>query len=79
MNNLNMTLVLEKLHSFISQPALFVGLGLLCIVFGVASFVLTFHWNKYAIDKSTIVTAQTIYFLGGVLIILIAFISVILY
>lgn len=79
MNNLNVTELFEKIHSFISRPALFALLGLLCILFGVASFVLTFHWNKYAIDKSTIVKAQGIYFLGGALIMLIAFISIILY
>lgn len=76
---MNITEVLGKLHDFISQPVLFVLFGLICIVFGVSSFVLMFHWNRYAIDKSAIVTAQSVFFLGGVLIILIAFLSVILY
>ena len=71
--------VLGKLHNFISQPILFGVFGLICIFFGISSFVLLFHWNKYAIDKSAIVTAQAIYFLGGALILLIGFLSVILY
>jgi len=73
------TEVLGKLHGFISQPILFGVFGILCIIFGVASFVLLFHWNRYAIDKSMIITAQAVYFLGGALILLIGFISVILY
>lgn len=76
---MNTTEVLGKLHDFISQPILFGFLGLLCIIFGISSFVLMFHWNRYAIDKSMIITAQAIYFLGGAFIILLGFISVILY
>jgi hypothetical protein len=76
---MNTVEVLWKLHDFISKPILFVILGLLCVVFGVASWVLLFHWNHYAIDKSAIVTAQAVYFLGGALIILVTFISVFLY
>ena len=71
--------VLGKLHDFISQPILFAVFGLLCIVFGVVSFVLMFHWNRYAIDKEAIVNAQSIFFLGGVLILMLAFFSIILY
>jgi UPF0716 family protein affecting phage T7 exclusion len=76
---MNMVEVLNRLHDFISQPILFAIFGLLCIIFGVSSFVLLFHWNRYAIDKSVIISAQAIYFLGGVLLLLIGFISVILY
>lgn len=76
---MNITEVLAKLHDFLSQPALFGIFGLMCIIFGVSSFILLFHWSRYAIDKSAIVTAQAIYFLGGALILLIGFISVILY
>ena len=79
MNNLNLVQVFEKVHVFISQPVLFVVLGLLCVVFGLASFVLVFHWSKYAIDKSAILTAQAVYFLGGVMIIIVAFVATILY
>lgn len=71
--------VLGKLHDFISQPVLFAVFGVMCIIFGISSFVLLFHWNKYAIDKSAIVTAQSIYFLGGAMILLVAFISILLY
>jgi hypothetical protein len=71
--------VLGKLHNFISQPVLFAVFGLMCIVFGISSFVLMFHWSRYAIDKSVIVTAQAVYFLGGALVILIGFLSVVLY
>jgi hypothetical protein len=71
--------VLGRLHDFISQPILFAIFGVLCIIFGVSSFVLMFHWNRYAIDKSVIVTTQAIYFIGGAFIILLGFISVILY
>jgi hypothetical protein len=71
--------VLEKLHNFISQPILFAIFVLMVIIFGVSGFVLLFHWNRYAVDKSMIVTAQTVYFLGGALILLIGFVSVILY
>ncbi len=79
MNSINVTQLLEKLNHFVSRPILFALLGILCVIFGVASFVLMFHWNKYAVDKSTIVTAQAIYFLGGVLIMIVALVSVILY
>jgi len=79
MNSFNLPAILEKLHSFISAPILFALIGLLCIVFALASWVLVFHWNKYAIDKSDILAAQLIYFLGGLLIIFIAMISAILY
>ena len=71
--------VLGNLHSFISKPFLFVVFGLLCIFFGIVSFILLFHWDKYALDKSTIITAQAVFFLGGAFIILIAFLSVLLY
>ena len=71
--------ILGKLHDFISKPILFLIFAVLVIVFGVSSFILTFHWNKYAIDKTAIITAQSIFFLGGALILLFAFISVILY
>jgi len=73
------TEVLGELHGFISQPILFAVLGVICIIFGISSFVLLFHWSHYAIDKSEINEAQAIYFLGGAFILLIAFISVILY
>ena len=71
--------IFSKLHDIISQPLLFAVFGLVCVVFGLSSFVLLFHWDRYAIDRSKIVTAQMIYFLGGALILLIGFISVILY
>jgi hypothetical protein len=77
--HMNTTEVLGKLHDFISQPILFAVFGLICIVFGISSFILLFHWDRYAIDKSMIVTARAIYFLGGALILLIGLISVILY
>lgn len=68
-----------RLHDFISQPILFAVFGLLCVVFGLSSLVLLFHWDRYAIDRLKIVTAQVIYFFGGAFILLIAFISAILY
>lgn len=71
--------VFGKLHDFISQSALFALLGLIFIFFGIASFILIFHWNRYAVDKSAIIAAQAIYFLGGAFILLIGFISVLLY
>ena len=76
---MNITEVLGKLHDFISQPILFALFGVFLIIFGVSSWVLLFHWDKYAIDKSSIITARTIYFLGGALILFIGFISVVLY
>ena len=79
MNPQSLPIILEKLHSFISPAFLFVVLGLLCIFFGIASFVLMFHWNRYAIDKSSIVSAEAIYFLGGILIMIIGFVSVLLF
>lgn len=77
--NIDMIDVLGKLHDFISKPILFALLGIMCVVFGLASLVLTFHWNKYSIDKSLIIKAQAIYFIGGAFIIFIALISIILY
>ncbi len=74
-----MTQFLEKIHGFVTQPSLFVALGLVCIFFGIASFVLMFHWTKYAVDKSAILTAQAAYYLGGALILVIGFISILLY
>ena len=71
--------VFGKLHDFISQSALFAILGLVFIFFGICSFVLIFHWNKYAVDKSAIIAAQAVYFLGGTLILFIGFISILLY
>ncbi|HAO64722.1 TPA: hypothetical protein DCQ44_01940 [Candidatus Taylorbacteria bacterium] len=76
---MNTTEVLGRLHDFISKPILFVIFGILCVAFGLVSFILLFHWDRYAIDKSAIVKAQSIFFLGGAAILLIAFISVILY
>ena len=76
---MNSTEVLGQLHDFISKPILFAVFGIICIIFGVTSLVLTFHWNRYAIDKSTIRTVQAIYFLGGAFIIFLSFLSVILY
>jgi hypothetical protein len=77
--HMNTVDVLGKLHDSISQPVLFAIFGILCIIFGISSFVLIFHWNRYAIDKSMIITAQAVYFLGGALIILVGFLSVVLY
>lgn len=76
---MNVTDVLGKLHDFISHPILFVIFGLLCIIFGISSFVLLFHWSRYAIDKSAIRIVRAVYFLGGFFILLVGFISVILY
>jgi hypothetical protein len=76
---MNATEALERLHDIISQPILFAVFGVMCVIFGVSTFVLLFHWGKYAIDKSAIVSAQMIYFLGVAFIIFIALISVILY
>lgn len=77
--DMNITEVLGKLHDFIPQSVLFAFFGLICLVFAITSFVLIYHWNKYAIDKSSIVTAQSIYFIGVAFILLLAFLSVILY
>ena len=79
MNNFDVSVVFDKLFSFVSKPALFGALGLLLVVFVLSSIVLTFHWDKYAIDKSDISTARKIYFLGAALIILVAVVSVILF
>ena len=76
---MNIAEVLGNLHSFISRPILFAILGILCIAFGVSSLVLLFHWDRYAIDKSIIIMAQAIFFIGGAAILLIGFISVVLY
>ena len=79
MNNFNATEIINRLPAVVSQPILLIGLGLLCIVFCLTSFVLVYHWNHYSIDRSSIVSAQAVYFLGGLLILLIAIVSVILY
>lgn len=76
---MNMIDVFGKLHDFISTPILFAIFGLVCIFFGVSSLVLLFHWNKYAVDKTVVITAQSIFFLGGFFILLIGFISILLY
>jgi hypothetical protein len=71
--------VLGKLHDFISQPVLFVVFGLMCVVFGISSFVLLFHWDRYAVDNSMVASARAVYFLGGALILMIGFVSIILF
>ena len=76
---MNSTEILGNLHSFISKPILFAVFGVLCLVFAIVSLVLLFHWDKYALDKTTIITAQAIFFIGGAFILLIAFLSVLLY
>jgi hypothetical protein len=73
------TEVLGRLHDFLSHGILFVVLGILCAGFAAASFVLLFHWSRYALDKSVIVKAKAFFFLGGGFIILIGLVSVILY
>lgn len=71
--------VLGKLHDFISKPVLFAAFGVICVILGVAGWILLFHWNRYAIDRTTIITAESIFFIGVALILLIGFISILLY
>lgn len=71
--------VLGKLHDLISRPILFAVFGVMCVILGVAGWVLLFHWNRYAIDKQAVITAEGIFFIGVALILLIGFISILLY
>ena len=71
--------ILNKLHDFVSKPILLIAFVVLVLSFAVSSLVLVYHWRRYAIDKAAIVTAQSIFFLGGLLILLIGLVSIILY
>jgi hypothetical protein len=71
--------IFSKLHDIVPQSVLFSIFGLMCIIFGVSSFVLIFHWNRYAMDRAAIFMAQAVYFLGGLLILFIGFASVVSY
>lgn len=65
-----------NLFSYIDAQVLFVILGLFFIFYVVVSVALFYHWIKYGMNHSGVLLAETIFFLGSVVLFTVAILSI---
>ncbi len=57
---------------------LWLGFGMVLVLYTVISLVLLYHWRRYSLRSTRIAFAETVYFLVSAVIIFAAFIALIL-